>query len=310
MKNWLVGLHLVMSCVGAAQGYPSVLGIIGKQVMLPCSYSMTKGRTAPNLRVLWQTEGDDLVHAQYGESERNEFQNARYRNRTRVSVEKVAQGNLSLVLSAVGLADEGAYKCIVLRKSGTEHQKVQETNVALVTAADYSSPVLSGPDMKDIRAGEAVNLTCHSSSGYPQPVVNWTDGRGNSLPEHSQVETRMDPDPVSRLWNVTSVLRIIVMVDATFTCSIYNIRTGQTKTSDRWKCERQITQDNTNLAPIVAALLTGVVLALAVGLILYRRIKMQMIYSVTSSHENCLNDNPWVSNPHEREENCLEEDRL
>eukprot|EP00061_Rhincodon_typus_P004447 g22611.t1 len=65
---------------------PTVLGMIGERVTLPCSYEEGGRWQVSDLRVLWQTATDLVVHAQYGAIEENDAQESRYRNRTSLVV--------------------------------------------------------------------------------------------------------------------------------------------------------------------------------------------------------------------------------
>ncbi|XP_067874472.1 CD276 antigen-like [Heterodontus francisci] len=210
-----------------------VTELVAGRAILPCTYRVKDNLSLSKIYLYWQLPSKQMVYVFDKGTSQPATQEERFRQRVMVFESELEKGNLSLQISNVSVADENHYICYLF-STEPEMMKIHECRIQLDLAAPFSTPVLSGPDMKDIRAGEAVNLTCHSSSGYPQPVVNWTDGSGNSLPEHSQVETRMDPDPVSRLWNVTSVLRIITATNGTFRCSVHNIRTRQTKTSAVW----------------------------------------------------------------------------
>ncbi|XP_041032769.1 CD276 antigen-like [Carcharodon carcharias] len=307
MKNWIVGLHLAVSCVAAATGTPLILGIISERVLLPCRFNMSRGQNASDLHVLWQTAENQLVHAQLGESEWDTTQDLRYRNRTQVLVARISEGNLSLELDAVRPADEGLYSCIVLVLGDKGRSKEQETKVHLVAAAHFSRPVILGPQQEAIRPGEEVNLTCQSSGGYPKPLVNWTDAGGNLLPGQSQVDTTMQPDPVSGLWNVTSVLRVNVTVNSTFLCSIFNKSTRESRTA-RWKYSWNPDQSGKASALILVAVLIGVALAFTVGILLYRKKRLAFVYSVTSNHDNDLNLESLESRPSEMQKINQHED--
>ncbi|XP_078391689.1 ICOS ligand-like [Cetorhinus maximus] len=307
MKSWIVGLHLAVSCVAAAAGTPLILGIIGERVILPCSFNVSRGRNASDLHVLWQTAENQLVHAQLGEKEWDTTQDVRYRNRTQVLVARIAEGNLSLDLDAVTSADGGLYKCIVLVLSDKGFSNEQETKVLLAAAAHFSRPVILGPQQEDIRPGEEVKLTCQSSGGYPEPLVNWTDAGGNLLPGQSQVDTTMQPDPVSGLWNVTSVLRVNITVNSTFLCSIFNKSTRESRTT-HWKYSWNPVQSGKASVLILVAVLIGVALAFTVGMLLYRKKRLQAEYSVTSNHDNDLNLESSGSRPSEMQKINQHED--
>ncbi|XP_072326290.1 CD276 antigen-like isoform X2 [Scyliorhinus torazame] len=289
MKSWIVGLYLAVFCVAAVTGWPSVVGIIGERVLLPCNYTVNKSQRGTDLHVLWQTEEDQLVHAQLGDREYSKTQVYKYRNRTRLTVEKMTRGNLSLELDAVSLADQGMYKCIVLEAQPNEGNRMkQKTKVNLMTAAHYSTPLISGPRQESIREGEEVKLTCTSSSGYPEPRINWMDGGGNLLPLGSQVNTTVQSDPASGLWNVTSVLRVNVTVNCTFLCSIFNRSTRETKSSLHWKYSSIPNLSFNGYTLILLLVLMGLCLAVIVGMLLYIRRRSNNTYPVMDRTYNCL----------------------
>ncbi|XP_038668965.1 CD276 antigen homolog [Scyliorhinus canicula] len=285
MKSWIIGLHLAVFCVAAVTGWPSVVGIIGERVLLPCSYTVNRGT---DLHVLWQTEKDQLVHAQLGDREYSKTQEYRYRNRTRLTVEKMTRGDLSLELDAVNLADQGMYNCIVLEAQPNDGNRMkQNTKVNLITAAHYSTPLISGPRQESIQEGKEVKLTCTSSSGYPEPTVNWMDGGGNLLPLGSQVNTTVQSDPASGLWNVTSVLRVNVTINCTFLCSIFNRSTRETKSSLHWKYSSIPNHLSFNGYTLILVLM-GLGLTVTLGLLLYKRRRSNKC-SGTDKTDNCLN---------------------
>ncbi|XP_048450566.1 ICOS ligand-like [Rhincodon typus] len=208
--------------------------MIGERVTLPCSYEEGGRWQVSDLRVLWQTATDLVVHAQYGAIEENDAQESRYRNRTSLVVGHISKGDLSLQLDTVNAADGGRYQCIVLKKGLTGFRKVKASHVSLITAANYSVPVISGPGQGEIGLGEEVNLTCSSFGGYPLPVVSWIDRDGQTLPEDAHVDT-FSSDPGSGLYNVTSILQITATGNTSLCCAIFNKSTQERKLSFPWK---------------------------------------------------------------------------
>ncbi|XP_078092347.1 programmed cell death 1 ligand 1-like [Mustelus asterias] len=307
MKIWFVRLILELCWAAAAADPTMILGIIGEQVSLPCHFDVSRQQGVSQLRVLWQIAGHRLVHAQYGESEFVTSQAARYRNRTRVPVDRMESGDMSLQLDAVTLEDGGLYECLVLVPSSKGHHKEQETTVTLVTAAHFNTPKISGPSPEFIRVGQEVTLTCSSSAGYPDPIVNWTSAGGNPLPIGSHVNTSAQSDPSSGLWNVTSVLRVNVTSNSTFLCSIFNRRTREGKTAD-WKYFKKPGPLYRPLTLILLIVLPVIALILIVGLLLYKKRRTHTRYSVTDGIANHLEPLPSGPRSDELEEFKQSED--
>ncbi|XP_041032612.1 CD276 antigen-like [Carcharodon carcharias] len=205
-----------------------VTGLLGGQATLPCTYKEKGSFPLSSVRLYWQTDQKELVYGYYNSQSDETHQKHQYKGRVIVFETEVQSGNLSLQIHNLTINDEKNYFCYFFVNT----KKVLECHVQLQIAARFSRPVILGPQQEAIRPGEEVNLTCQSSGGYPKPLVNWTDAGGNLLPGQSQVDTTMQPDPVSGLWNVTSVLRVNVTVTSTFLCSIFNIWTQEKQDSE------------------------------------------------------------------------------
>ncbi|XP_078391687.1 CD276 antigen homolog [Cetorhinus maximus] len=220
-----VCLHPVWSDCGPRC---AVTGLLGGQVTLPCTYKEKETFSLSSVRLYWQTDQKDLVYGYYDGQRDETHQKQQYKGRAIGFETEIQSGNLSLRIHNLTINDENKYICYFF----VDTKKVLECHVQLQITAHFSRPVILGPQQEDIRPGEEVKLTCQSSGGYPEPLVNWTDTGGNSLPGQSQVDTTMQPDPVSGLWNVTSVLRVNITVTSTFLCSFFNIWTQEKRDSE------------------------------------------------------------------------------
>ncbi|MEQ2169267.1 hypothetical protein GOODEAATRI_023318, partial [Goodea atripinnis] len=74
---------------------------------------------------------------------------------------------------------------------------------------------------------------CHSSGGYPEPVVYWLINNSQEPPNGS-VRTQAEALPDSHLYNITSQLTVNIPKDATVSCTIKNPSMNEMLTS---KCE-------------------------------------------------------------------------
>ncbi|XP_059497237.1 CD276 antigen-like isoform X2 [Stegostoma tigrinum] len=275
---------------------PPVLGMIGERVTLPCRYEEGRRWQVSDLRILWQTATDLVVHAQYGVIEENNAQDSRYRNRTSLLVEQISKGDLSLQLDAVNAADGGSYQCIVLKKGLTRFRKVKASHVSLITAANYSLPVISGPAQGEIGLGEEVNLTCSSFGGYPAPAVSWVDCDGRTLPEDAHVDT-FSSEPGSGLYNVTSVLQITATRNTSLSCAIFNKSTQERKTSFPWKFLLKPILHHNTPTKFIGAIIIAVLIIFAVGIAIYLWRRSRNNYRVARVTDAFVNHDSAVNWP-------------
>ncbi|XP_051901498.1 CD276 antigen-like [Pristis pectinata] len=285
MNDWLLGLFLTVACAEAGQ--LTVVGLKGEPVTLPCVDK--DGRpSSPNTLVSWQ-KGNEMVHVQNGRGRLREQQDAVYRNRTGMDAQGFSQGNFSLTFGPLRLADEGKYQCIVLEEP--QRDKLHNAEVRLYVGASYSTPSIVGPPLGDTSPGDVVNLTCLSSGGYPQPVVNWTDGESRPLVNVSS-EDEMGQDQGSKLWNVSSVIWVTVTPNSSFICTVRNPRTGEICRSSPWRGFRSQLPENlprrstlSYVTPVVIAL----TLLVALGLVYQRKTSWRTEMTVTCSEEHQMN---------------------
>ncbi|XP_060708499.1 ICOS ligand-like isoform X2 [Hemiscyllium ocellatum] len=253
--------------------------MVGERVTLPCHYEMDGSWGVSDLRLLWQTESNQVVHAQYGQTEANEAQDSRYRNRTSLAVTQFRHGDLSLQLQPVMPTDGGGYQCIVLKQGPQGFRKVKSTRVYLTTAANYSVPVISEAGPGDFRVGEEVNLTCRSSGGYPEPDVSWIGRDGHPLPEHRHVQT-VSSDLGTGLCQVSSLLRVTASGNVSLRCVVFNRSTGDRKISAPWKFLMKSVSPR-GISPVtIAAVIIGLLGVVTLGCVIYLRNRSHHNYRV------------------------------
>ncbi|XP_059817388.1 uncharacterized protein LOC132388993 [Hypanus sabinus] len=294
MKDWLLSLNLLIMCVQAVAGEPlEVVGMMGKHVSLPCAHRDEK-RTLQTKTVLWQ-RGKTVVHIQNSTGGQAKEQDDRYNGRTEMDGQEFSQGNNSLTLKLLQLEDEGCYMCIVLTNS--KHWEVQySANIQLYVAANFSTPTIVGPNPERVQPGDLVNLTCHSSGGYPKPTVNWTDGENRPL-----LGTRQDDfsqDGVLRLWNISSMIQVKVTAKSSFACTVVNTRTNRSTTSPAWSgsIEENPVQQR-NILLYVTLLVITLAMLVALGLArrrMTRRAEMTVTVACPEAHQMISTRNKTV----------------
>ncbi|XP_030286889.1 butyrophilin-like protein 10, partial [Sparus aurata] len=207
LQHVVILLLLAFSFRGQAQRVPPPLRmvtLVGEDVVLPCrleppldavskSVEWARPDLDPRFVHVWHEGRDVLVN-----------QNPSYRGRTSVSINKLRQGDLSLLLSAVKLSDHGLYRCYFPQKS-------KESTVELVVGS-VSTPVISTTKYNS----SFIDSQCESTGWYPEPEVFWLDGEGNLL-SAGPTETVRGPDD---LYTVSSRVTVEKRHSNSFTCRV------------------------------------------------------------------------------------------
>ncbi|XP_036967348.1 butyrophilin subfamily 3 member A2-like isoform X1 [Acanthopagrus latus] len=219
LHHTVILLLLTGSYRGQAQGaHPSLrmVTLVGEDVVLPClleppldavsqSVEWARPDLEPRFVHVWH-EGQDLLVNQ----------NPSYRGRTSVSIDKLKQGDLSLLLSAVKLSDNGLYRCYFPSQD-------KKTNVELVVGS-VAPPVIAEININST----AVVLQCESTGWYPEPEVFWLDGEGNLL-SAGPTETVRGPDD---LYTVSSRVTVEKRHSNSFTCRVTQNHINQTRETE------------------------------------------------------------------------------
>ncbi|KAJ1078865.1 hypothetical protein K5549_010316 [Capra hircus] len=187
-----------------------VVALVGTDATLRCSFSTEPGFSLAQLNLIWQlTDTKQLVHS----FTEGRDQGSAYANRTALFPDLLAQGNASLRLQRVRVADEGSFTCFVsIRDFGS-------AAVSLQVAAPYSKPSMTLEPNKDLRPGDTVTITCSSYQGYPKAEVLWQDGQG--APLTGNVTTSQTANEQG-LFDVHSVLRVVLGANGTYSCLVRN----------------------------------------------------------------------------------------
>ncbi|XP_072122096.1 CD276 antigen homolog isoform X2 [Mobula birostris] len=232
MKTLLLLTVLSMQlCIHLAEvpGMIDVLMCQGENAILLCTYD-EQSFSLQNHYFSWQRQKTVIYLFEDGEIQKQPI-DEQYRDRTK-SAGIVKGGNLSVQIQNITAHDEGIYTCYIFRKQQQERAKIGECNVHLLVKAHYSTPTIVGPNPERVQTGDLVNLTCHSSGGYPEPTVSWTDGESRSLLDMRQ--DNFSQDAVSGLWSISSMIQVEVSANSSFTCTVVNTRTNESTTSPAW----------------------------------------------------------------------------
>ncbi|KAG8005962.1 Butyrophilin-like protein 2 [Nibea albiflora] len=141
----------------------------------------------------------------------SESQNPSYHYRTRLFVDELKNGNVSMKISRVKLSDAGKYFCIL-----SSMQKVASIQL---TVGAVSTPVIEFVSNQSRK----VVLQCEAKGWYPEPELFWLDGEGNLL-SAGPTETVRGPDD---LYTVSR--RLTVRKSDSFTCRVQQKNINQTR---------------------------------------------------------------------------------
>nr|XP_060611245.1 CD276 antigen [Anolis sagrei ordinatus]XP_060611247.1 CD276 antigen [Anolis sagrei ordinatus] len=211
-------LSLALSALGGCleikvPNDPAV-ALVGQDATLRCSFSPDANFSLNDLSLIWQlTDTKRLIHSFSDGQDQLANQESSYANRTSLFYDQLPRGNVSLLLRRIQISDEGSFTCFVRVRD------YSSAAVALQVAAFYSKPNLNLEPNKNLKPGDLVTMTCHTFSGYPEAMVLWHDGQGNNITENittSQVANE------EGLFDVRSVLRVVLEPNSTYSCLVKN----------------------------------------------------------------------------------------
>ncbi|MGH0182532.1 UNVERIFIED_CONTAM: hypothetical protein FKN15_009824 [Acipenser sinensis] len=196
---------------------------------LPCYFTRGSG-----IVIHWQKiPGNTIVHSFYHEQDQLGTQNEQYQGRTSIFKEELDNGNASLLLRDIRMADKGTYHCYV-----STDQRKNEAHVTVEVKAPIRSLSLVYNSMTQ-------ELTCSSCDIYPAPTLRWTASHDDAAP--TQNDTQLNKEG---LYSVTSTLRIPHDQNATeqYICTI--VSSGDQAWEGSWKKQESIQSLETQTAVI------------------------------------------------------------
>ncbi|XP_043928868.1 T-lymphocyte activation antigen CD80 [Protopterus annectens] len=186
----------------------------GSTATLPCDYSTSQ-------YAYWQ-RGQDVAFSMKNGIPETKHISPIYVNRTSVNAI-----NFSLELSHTQISDEGNYDCYVSYQDKVEVRKT----VKLSIVASYSKPSISVSEFwKFNNSATAINVTCSSTGGYPNATLHWINENENCTLENGP-EPESIQDSITKLYNITSQLTVIIKVNTTLVCLVENTETQEVITA-------------------------------------------------------------------------------
>ncbi|KAM9765088.1 CD276 antigen isoform 1-T2 [Menidia menidia] len=196
-----------------------VVALHGRDVVLSCSFNHSGPFNLSDLSIFWQlTDTKRNVHGYWAARDQLVDQAEAFTNRTSLFPTELAQGNASLLLKKVVVADEGSYNCFV------RVQSYESAALFLQVAAQYTKPVLTLEPESNLRPGDEVVLTCLAYGGYPECSVIWRDGSSRNLTDNITTSVVANEEG---LFSMTSMLRVVLEPNSTYSCHLINPLLGE-----------------------------------------------------------------------------------
>ncbi|XP_051251053.1 butyrophilin subfamily 1 member A1-like [Dicentrarchus labrax] len=190
-----------------------IVALAGDDVILPCY--LDPPISASSETVEWTRPGLDpkYIHVHQDGQPVYLFQNPSYNNRTRLFVDELQNGNVSMKIFKVKISDAGKYFCIL-------ESMLKKASIQL-TVGVVSTPIIEVVSNNS----RSVVLQCESKGWYPEPEVVWLDGEGNLL-SAGPTETVRGPDD---LYTVSSRVTVEKRHSNNFICRVQQKDINQTR---------------------------------------------------------------------------------
>uniref|UniRef100_A0A8P4GRR8 Ig-like domain-containing protein n=1 Tax=Dicentrarchus labrax TaxID=13489 RepID=A0A8P4GRR8_DICLA len=143
-----------------------IVALAGDDVILPCYFDPPI--SASSETVVWTRPGLDpkYIHVHHNGRLVYWIQNPSYNFRTRLFVDELQNGNVSMKIFNVKISDAGKYFCFL-------EPMLKEASIQL-TVGVVSTPIIEVVCNNSRR----VVLQCESKGWYPEPEVVWLYGEG------------------------------------------------------------------------------------------------------------------------------------
>uniref|UniRef100_A0A8C4NTN9 Ig-like domain-containing protein n=1 Tax=Dicentrarchus labrax TaxID=13489 RepID=A0A8C4NTN9_DICLA len=190
-----------------------IVALAGDDVILPCY--LDPPISASSETVVWTRPDLDpkYIHVHQDGRLMFDYQNPSYYLRTRLFVDELQNGNVSMKIFKVKISDAGKYFCFL-------RSMLKEASIQL-TVGVVSTPIIEVVSNNSRR----VVLQCESKGWYPEPEVVWLDGEGNLL-SAGPTETVRGPDD---LYTVSSRVTVEKRHSNIFTCRVQQKDINQTR---------------------------------------------------------------------------------
>ncbi|CAM5130474.1 unnamed protein product [Natator depressus] len=186
---------------------PTVTGIVGQDVVLPCQIST--GTQPNNMEVQWKKiiqAPIETVH-EYRAQPGQDVPGPNYQGRTMLLKDGFTSGTVSLKLKNVRPADGGTYSCIV---KSNERSADAATELKIAAVASVSIDVLGPQD-------QGIELACRSTGWFPSPELHWVTKNGQDL----QPVTKTEQDH-ELLFSILSHVTVLGEETGEISCVIQN----------------------------------------------------------------------------------------
>ncbi|KAF4075630.1 hypothetical protein AMELA_G00221030 [Ameiurus melas] len=176
-------------------GDVTVYCIVTRDCVLPCKSTYRD-------IIHWYKEGKlDSVHTFYNKADNLQYQDVDFKGRTSLFKDQIPEGNASLLLTSIGMKDQGRYKCYTATNSDNREQFV---------FLKIKVPV-KWVELKTTSEG----ITCSTKDIYPEPNISWSsDGRSEDKFTVNVMGGK------ESLFSVSSVLSQSVKEKTTYSCTI------------------------------------------------------------------------------------------
>ncbi|KAM4713773.1 butyrophilin-like protein 1 isoform 2-T2 [Anableps anableps] len=157
----------------------------GGNIILPCTFKTPANKEIPTVEWSKVVEGPKpvIVFLYRDGCETFGMKDPNFEDRSSLILRELQNGNYSLKISNVNLADTGTYQCLVIQKNGNKEQ----TRLELVVASS------SDPKLSVVSAdGGEVTVGCEALCWKPAPLMTILDDEGNRL---TNEEPKQEQDP-------------------------------------------------------------------------------------------------------------------
>ncbi|XP_023255130.1 butyrophilin subfamily 1 member A1-like [Seriola lalandi dorsalis] len=238
-----------------------IVALAGNDVILPCR--LEPAISAADWRVEWTKPGLDPKNIHIHQDGRLEYwtQNPSYNFRTRVFVDELEQGNVSMKIFSVKLSDKGKYRCYI--------HSVQEEAFIHLSVGSVSSPVIK----VTANTSRTLVLQCESKGWYPEPELLWLDGEGKLL-SAGRTKTIRGPDD---LYTVRGRVTVEKRHSNNFTCRVQQKIINQTRETQIHVSGGFIKDPSEDYLVIIGILMLGIPFILLLVVCLLCRLRSSKI---------------------------------